>query len=578
MQTPWQILELDPRSASEKDVKVAYARLVKQHRPDTDPEGFRRVREAYEIGLEVIRGVAAEPAPPPQVSEPLAEQPPEYSVIESVADAPAEPVFPALVEAEQVVARAEAAKDYHAMTKAIGSLFFTCRLIDPGTAGIRLWQESLHRVTKGRSELVAAGVTISQLIAEMEAGSSLIAHACMSQWEAVHDVGSMIQLADSMLTEPQRLNAPEAAIVALRLALETGFASPALSMRLVNFAFPHLDRETREQLLPRVEQQSQLGATFAGFREDQLSFWHQRFRRSNANWTWTDPASDAAIEYLASSRDRQWPGYAAIKKITPASWFDRLDAALDRKRPTTITRESSEAASPLTPSPTSSGKIWLNLIWALPLVVFLVARPFLPADTKTKPLRPPSSGGWAAMPEKAPTATPLPTAPRFDFEAGRTACQSRAEELLKKPGVAPWNQLLCTMEKNSPVPEENLKLGVETPAISALRMEIQKLLNGISLAETDPTIEHSLLEFLIMNPETSEILKQEALFRQVTTLPPSIFIPIWQKAVQGSADHVRLIGRTAQWFITNHGNDLSLTSSERQDLEILTRGPQASAP
>lgn len=575
MQTPWQILELDPRSASEKDVKIAYARLVKQHRPDTDPEGFRRVREAYEIGLEVIRGVAAELVPPPANAQQTATSTVED---EATAEESSEPVFPALVEAERLVAKAEAAKDFHAMTKAIGSLFFTCRLIDPGTAGIRLWQQSLHRVTNGRSELVAAGVTTSQLIAEMEAGSSLIAHACMSQWEAVHDVGSMIQLADSMLTEPQRLNAPEAAIVALRLALETGFASPALSLRLVNFAFPHLDRETREQLLPRVEQQSQLGATFAGFREDQLAFWHQRFRRSNANWTWTDPASDASIEYLASSRDRQWPGYAAIRTITPPAWFDRLEAALDHKHPAPLAREASEVAIPLAPSSTASGKIWLNLIWALPLLVFLAGRFFIPADTKNQHRPTSAASGWAAIPEKTSAATILPTAPRFDFEAGRAACQSRAEELLKKPGVAPWNQLLCTMEKNSPVPEEHLKLGVETPSISALRMEIQKLLNGISLAETDPTIEHSLLEFLIMNPGTSEILKQEALFRQVTTLPPSIFIPIWQNAVQGSADHVRLIGRTAQWFITNHGNDLALTSSERQDLEILTRGPQPKTP
>lgn len=575
MQTPWQILELDPRSASEKDVKIAYARLVKQHRPDTDPEGFRRVREAYEIGLEVIRGVSAEtppPAPPPS--------PEGTSISENEArvEASAEPEFQTLIEAEQLVAKAEAAKDFHAMTKAIGSLFFTCRLIDPGTAGIRLWQQSLHRVTQGRSELVAAGVTTSQLIAEMEAGSSLIAHACMSQWEAVHDVGSMIQLADSMLTEPQRLNAPEAAIVALRLALETGFASPALSMRLVNFAFPHLDRETREQLLPRVEQQSQLGATFAGFREDQLAFWHKRFRRSNADWNWNDPASDAAIEYLASSRERQWPGYASIRGITPAAWYDRLETALDRKRPATVSRESTETASPPAASSKSSGRIWLNLIWVIPLLVFWAARGLLPADPKSKRPVSSTSPGWAAIStnESAPSA--LPVAPRFDFEAGRAACQARADELVKMPGVSPWNQLLCTMEKNSPVPEENLKQGIETPAITALRMEIQKLLHGIALAETNPMIEHSLLEFLIMNPGTSEILKQEALYRQVTTLPPSVFIPIWQKAVQGSADHVRLIGRTAQWFITNHGNDFSLTSSERQELEILTRGPQPKAP
>ena len=573
MQTPWQILDLDPHSASEKDVKVAYARLVKVHRPDTDPEGFRRVREAYEIGLEVIRGVSAETSspPPPTDGALIADDP-------ATDEAATKPLFPALVEAEQLVAKAEAAKDFHAMTKAIGSLFFTCRLIDEGTAGIRLWQQSLHRVTNGRSDLVAAGVTTSQLIAEMEAASSLIAHACMSQWESVHDVGSMVQLADSMLTEPQRLYAPEAAIVALRLALETGFASPALAMRLVNFAFPHLDRETREQLLPRVDQQAQLGATFAGFREDQLAFWHQRFRRSNVNWNWSDPASDAAIEYLASSRDRQWQGYASITSIAPATWLNRLESALDRKRPITAPREVSEAGSALGASAKSSGLIWLNLIWIIPLSVFLAARALFTAEPEKLHRTPSTVPAWAAISEKEPTFPALPTAPRFDFEAGRAACQARADELIAKPGVSSWNQLLCTIVKNSPVPEDSLKQGIETPAINSLRMEIQQLFKGISLAETDPTIEHALLEFLVMNPDTSEILKQEALFRQVTTLPPSIFIPIWQKAVQGSTDHVRLIGLTARWFISHHGNDLSLTASERQDLEILTRGPQPKAP
>ena len=51
MNDPWQILILDRHTATEKDVKAAYARLLKQHRPDSDPEGFRRVRGAYELSL-----------------------------------------------------------------------------------------------------------------------------------------------------------------------------------------------------------------------------------------------------------------------------------------------------------------------------------------------------------------------------------------------------------------------------------------------------------------------------------------------------------------------------------------------
>ena len=47
MRTPWQVLGLDPGSSPEQ-IRAAYARLLRQHRPDVDPEGFRELREAYE--------------------------------------------------------------------------------------------------------------------------------------------------------------------------------------------------------------------------------------------------------------------------------------------------------------------------------------------------------------------------------------------------------------------------------------------------------------------------------------------------------------------------------------------------
>ncbi len=48
MSAPWEILGLTP-SCTEKELREAYARLLKLHRPDRDPEGFRRVRDAYEF-------------------------------------------------------------------------------------------------------------------------------------------------------------------------------------------------------------------------------------------------------------------------------------------------------------------------------------------------------------------------------------------------------------------------------------------------------------------------------------------------------------------------------------------------
>lgn len=50
----WQMLELTP-DADQRSIKRAYARLLKQYRPDEDPEAFQRLREAYEASLEEAR-------------------------------------------------------------------------------------------------------------------------------------------------------------------------------------------------------------------------------------------------------------------------------------------------------------------------------------------------------------------------------------------------------------------------------------------------------------------------------------------------------------------------------------------
>ncbi len=48
---PWDILGLDAEKADKKSVKRAYARLIRQHRPDDDPAGFQVVHDAYQQAL-----------------------------------------------------------------------------------------------------------------------------------------------------------------------------------------------------------------------------------------------------------------------------------------------------------------------------------------------------------------------------------------------------------------------------------------------------------------------------------------------------------------------------------------------
>jgi curved DNA-binding protein CbpA len=47
LETPYKILGVE-RTANEAEIKQAYFALVREHPPERDPEGFKRIRAAYE--------------------------------------------------------------------------------------------------------------------------------------------------------------------------------------------------------------------------------------------------------------------------------------------------------------------------------------------------------------------------------------------------------------------------------------------------------------------------------------------------------------------------------------------------
>jgi len=47
MENPYSVLEI-PRNASLEEVKKAYFSLIRKHPPEKDPQGFKRIRLAYD--------------------------------------------------------------------------------------------------------------------------------------------------------------------------------------------------------------------------------------------------------------------------------------------------------------------------------------------------------------------------------------------------------------------------------------------------------------------------------------------------------------------------------------------------
>ena len=73
---PYALLDID-EDADERTIKRAYARLLKLHRPEDDPEGFQRINAAYQLCLRQLGGGGSHApqgigfdAPATHVSEP----------------------------------------------------------------------------------------------------------------------------------------------------------------------------------------------------------------------------------------------------------------------------------------------------------------------------------------------------------------------------------------------------------------------------------------------------------------------------------------------------------------------------
>ncbi|MFO0554290.1 MAG: J domain-containing protein [Polyangiaceae bacterium] len=81
---------------SQADARRAYLRLLKRHKPESDPQGFMRVREAYDIVNDVARDEARDEAPDEGFAQPAPEPPapaPEAPATEPQPPAP-EPTAP----------------------------------------------------------------------------------------------------------------------------------------------------------------------------------------------------------------------------------------------------------------------------------------------------------------------------------------------------------------------------------------------------------------------------------------------------------------------------------------------------
>ncbi|MDB6116692.1 MAG: heat shock protein DnaJ domain protein [Verrucomicrobiaceae bacterium] len=538
MNSPWTVLGLDPQSATEKDVKVAYARLIKQHRPDSDPEGFQRVRQAYEAALAMLKDGNMSRSDDGDETQPLFEQGGESGPLPSAS------LPPELIEVELAIGRAREANDEEALAKAIETLQPVCEKLRPGRAGVLLWQKTLHRVTEGTAALVAAAVPIDQLIHEMENGSAIVTHTVIAHWESREDMDKLVELAEAVIanaalaSHSTKLQNQEAAIVALRLGVETGFVKPVLSTVLVRFAFPHVDREARESLISKVEEQAGIGNLMPGLRKDQQAFWHKRIRHGRQEWDWNSQESNDALDYLARQMHPGWSGFGIIQQVVPQDWFSRLEKETGRRQGGPLGRFRRASLSRLRPvsQPSGGGGSWRGYGWLIFIVISTLAR--LASNNHPSPSSPlyhqstyPTkhrNDPFADIASFAPPAVPVPDLKSYTSPS-RSALSTQNQFAIAEGS---YNRTYSSTESNNLIASDKR---IATSGRSALSLPPQ-------LTRADETYKRAQAEF---GGTSASIAPSLSALPTRSTSSPSYRA----KTAKERADKLRTEGKSLQfWF------------------------------
>ena len=390
---PWGILGLDPTTASEKDVKVAYAKLIRQHRPDTDPAGFQRVRQAYDAALGQLKNPVQLPVlvrpvvPQIQIDQPNV-RPPE------VASFP-----PSVVEAQLALKAALAGGELAKILEASDALQKRCQDARPGFLGMELWNQSLHQLFEGDLDAMVKVVRSSQLGEELKQGQATVTHAVIGRWAELETWVALQDLADLIELGSAEMGNEAAASVALRLGMLLSFRQPRQSRRLGHFAYPYLRLETRDAQVHQVEQQSALGECFMGFPERQAEFWRKRFDDIDGDFDWNSQAALDARRYLVITRRRDWAGFGFVQRVASEEWWNEFVDAMNRR--------AGGGSSAQTTAASGGGLSFPR--WAVVGMVFLFFR-LLALFTNDRPT-------WSAGREVVIPRSPPPTLPSASPES-----------------------------------------------------------------------------------------------------------------------------------------------------------------
>ncbi|GEM_PF-2635583 len=306
--SPFERLGLS-EDASGRELKRAYARLLKQHRPDQDPEGFSRIHEAYQQCLELIEfrdrvGTAVERPPSLRLEDSRSSEAelavPELELGEPVAAS----------EWNAIGVEPEPRPDPFAgvdLEDADDVQDRMCEGLISALQGKSRYQE-IHALLENelplewRAEAIAA-VDIELFAAQLERGDLDILRLCLQICERAGFVRFALNIAWHWMELVDGPGHEELLQLGWNLAPVLSISYPQIAEKVTDHLFAQ-EREARRHGFAEIENLLLLGQALQGLPEEQKHYWSSLIF-SDLEADWTSAQHRKALETLAALPDSE---------------------------------------------------------------------------------------------------------------------------------------------------------------------------------------------------------------------------------------------------------------------------------
>lgn len=309
---------MNPDDATEADLKVAYAKLLRQHRPDQDPEGFERLRAAFEAARAELSGRGG------CVPEG------DWEVGSVGSDSPqsgqAAGIHAALRSAIHRLPPSQQAQpnEFQTEFRRMREFFFEKFAAAQKRPGdLAEFTAAAARLLADKPALLEALVSPEMLVSEIVAGAGSLAVPTLLSWEEHRRKDRLEAFDRALKSQSVAVHRGAGAVALAGVAAEVGFFLPRLARAVADDLFPVLPAAQRGEIMHRLETAMSLGKIFEMFPHEQKRFWWRRVHEADAPFDWESAEAVEARDELLRHPARNWNGWEVIRTLAPEGWLEK---------------------------------------------------------------------------------------------------------------------------------------------------------------------------------------------------------------------------------------------------------------